>query len=151
MKISLWVFKIRGSEGGIGVPKHGGPLNSTGAGLLPHQTSKISINSIWMKISLLVFKIRGFEGRIRVPKHEAPRNSIGVGFLNHQKSKFSLFCLMNQNLWMRVPKLRFRRRNWAANVWGFLELPGALILNHKVSIFSLFVYRVKICWWMFAV
>jgi hypothetical protein len=45
MKISLWVFKIRGSEGGIGVPKHGGPLNSTGAGLLPHQTSKIRINS----------------------------------------------------------------------------------------------------------
>jgi hypothetical protein len=45
MKISLWVFKIRGLEGGIGVPKLGGPLNSTGAGLLNHQTSKISINS----------------------------------------------------------------------------------------------------------
>jgi hypothetical protein len=45
MKISLWVFKIRGFEGGIGVPKLGGPLNSTGAGLLNHQTSKISINS----------------------------------------------------------------------------------------------------------
>jgi hypothetical protein len=29
MKISLWVFKIRGFEGGIGVPKHGGPRNST--------------------------------------------------------------------------------------------------------------------------
>jgi hypothetical protein len=26
MKISLWVFKIQGFEGGIGVPKHGGPL-----------------------------------------------------------------------------------------------------------------------------
>jgi hypothetical protein len=39
------VFKIRGFEGGIGVPKGGGPLNSTGAGLLNHQTSKISINS----------------------------------------------------------------------------------------------------------
>jgi hypothetical protein len=48
----LWVFKIRGFEGGIGVPKHGGPLNSTGAGFLNHQTSKISTNSIWMKISL---------------------------------------------------------------------------------------------------
>jgi hypothetical protein len=45
MKISLWVFKIGGFEGGIGVPKHGGPLNSTGTGLLNHQTSKISINS----------------------------------------------------------------------------------------------------------
>jgi hypothetical protein len=151
MKISLWVFKIRGFEGGIGVPKRGGPLNSTGAGLLIHQTSKISINSIWMKISLLVFKIRGFEGLIRVPKHEAPRNSIGVGFLNHQTSKFSLFCLMNQNLWMRVLNLRFRRGNWAANVWGTLELPGAWISNHKKSIFSLFAYRVKICWWLFAI
>jgi hypothetical protein len=45
MKICLWVFKIRGFEGGIGVPKHGGPLNSTKTGLLNHQTSKISINS----------------------------------------------------------------------------------------------------------
>jgi hypothetical protein len=45
MKISLWVFKIRGFEGGIGVPKRGGPLNSIKTGLLNHQTSKISINS----------------------------------------------------------------------------------------------------------
>jgi hypothetical protein len=29
----LRVFKIRGLEGGIGVPKHEGPLNSTRAGL----------------------------------------------------------------------------------------------------------------------
>jgi hypothetical protein len=57
MKISMWVFEIRGFEGGIGVPKRGGPLNSTGAGWLNHQTSKISINSIWMRISLWVFKI----------------------------------------------------------------------------------------------
>jgi hypothetical protein len=104
-----------------------------------------------MKISLLVFKIRGFEGRIRVPKHEASRNSTGVGFLNHQTSKFSLFCLMNQSLWIRVLNLRFRRGNWAANVWGTLELPSALISNHEVSIFSLFAYRVKICWWLFAI
>jgi hypothetical protein len=45
MKISLLVFKIGGFEGGIGVPKRGGPLNFTGAGLLNHQTSKISLNS----------------------------------------------------------------------------------------------------------
>jgi hypothetical protein len=57
MKISLRVFIIRGLEGGIGVPKHGGPLNSTRAGLLNHQTSKISINSFWMKISLWMLKI----------------------------------------------------------------------------------------------
>jgi hypothetical protein len=37
----VWVFKIRGFECGIGVFKQGGPLNSTGAGMLNHQTSKI--------------------------------------------------------------------------------------------------------------
>jgi hypothetical protein len=42
MKISSWVFKIRGFEGRIGVPKHGGPHNSTRAGLLNHETSKFS-------------------------------------------------------------------------------------------------------------
>jgi hypothetical protein len=86
MKICLRVFKIQGLEGGIGVPKHGGPLNSTGAGLLNHQTSKISINLFWMKISLWVFKIRGFEGGIRVPKHGGPLNSTKAGLLNHQTS-----------------------------------------------------------------
>jgi hypothetical protein len=30
MKISLWVFKIRGFEGGDRVPKHGGPHISPG-------------------------------------------------------------------------------------------------------------------------
>jgi hypothetical protein len=99
-----------------------------------------------MKISLWVFKIRGFEGGIRVPMHGGPRNSTRVGLLNHQTSKFSLFFLMNQNLLMRVLNLRFRRGNWAPNVWGTLELPSALISNHRISIFSLFAYRVKICW-----
>jgi hypothetical protein len=47
----MWVFKIQGFEGGIGVPKRGGPLNSIGAVLLNHQTSRIIISSIWMKIS----------------------------------------------------------------------------------------------------
>jgi hypothetical protein len=79
MKISLWVFKIRGLEGGIGVPKRGGSLNFTGAGLS-----------------------------------------------NHQTSKFSLFCLMNQNLLMCVLNLKFRRGNWAPNVWGTLELHRGL-------------------------
>jgi hypothetical protein len=45
------MFKIRGFEGGIGVSKRGGPLNSTGAGLLNHQTSKNSPISFWTKIS----------------------------------------------------------------------------------------------------
>jgi hypothetical protein len=52
----LWVFKIRGFECGIGVFKQGGPLNSTGAGMLNHQTSKISPTSFWFQISLWVFK-----------------------------------------------------------------------------------------------
>jgi hypothetical protein len=90
MKISLWVFKIGGFEGGIGVPTRGGPLNSTGAGLLNHQISKISINSIWMKISLWVFKIGGFEGGIGIPKHGGTLNSTGAGLLNHPTSKNSV-------------------------------------------------------------
>jgi hypothetical protein len=97
MKISLWVFKIQGFEGGIGVPKRGGPLNSTGARLLNHQTSKISINSICMKISLWVLKIQGFEGGIGVPKHGEPLNSIGAGLLNHQTSKISI-----NSIWMKI-------------------------------------------------
>jgi hypothetical protein len=84
------VFKIRGFEGGIWAPKHGGPLNSIGTGLFNHQTSKISINSIWMKISLWVFKIRGFEGGIEIPKRGGPLNSTGAGLLNHQTSKNSI-------------------------------------------------------------
>jgi hypothetical protein len=64
MKVSLWVFKIRGFEGKIGVPKHGGPLNSTGAGLLNHQTSKISLNSIWMKLFCGCLKLEGLNGEL---------------------------------------------------------------------------------------
>jgi hypothetical protein len=58
----------------FGFPKYGGPLNSTGAGLLNHQTSKISLNSFWMKISLWVFKIQGFEGGIGVLKRGGALN-----------------------------------------------------------------------------
>jgi hypothetical protein len=86
-----------------------------------------------------------------VPKHGEPLNSTAAGLLNHRTSKFSLFCLMNQNLLMHVLNLRFRRGIWALNVWGTLELPDALISNHQISIFSPFAYRVKICWWMFAI
>jgi hypothetical protein len=68
MRISLWVFMIRGFEGGIGDPKHGGPRNCTRVELLNHQTSKNSIMLFWMKISLSVFIIRGFEGGIGVRK-----------------------------------------------------------------------------------
>jgi hypothetical protein len=73
----------------FGFPKHGGLLNSIGAGLLNHQTSKISINSFWMKICLWVFKIQGFKNGIGVPKHGGPLNSTGAGLLNHQLSKNS--------------------------------------------------------------
>jgi hypothetical protein len=59
---------IRGFEGGIGDPKHGGPRNCTRVELLNHQTSKNSIMLFWMKISLSVFIIRGFEGGIGVRK-----------------------------------------------------------------------------------
>jgi hypothetical protein len=49
-KFFLWVLKIGGFKGGIGVPKPRGSLNSTGAGLLNHQTSKNSPISFWTKI-----------------------------------------------------------------------------------------------------
>jgi hypothetical protein len=65
--------------------------------LLNHQTSKISINSIWMKISLWVFKIRGFEGGIEVPKRRVSFNSTGAGLLNHQTSKISI-----NSIWMKI-------------------------------------------------
>jgi hypothetical protein len=81
----------------FGFPKCGGPLNSTGMGLLNHQTSKISINSIWMNICLRVFKIRGFEGGIRVPKHGGPLNSTREGLLNHQTSKNSPISFWTKN------------------------------------------------------
>jgi hypothetical protein len=89
-------FKIQGFEGGIGVPKRGGPLNSTRAGLLNLQTSKISTNSIWMKISLWVFKIQGFEGGIGVPKRGGSLNSTRTGLLYHQTSKIS-----RNSIWMK--------------------------------------------------
>jgi hypothetical protein len=97
MKICLWVFKSRGFEGGIRVPKHGGPRNSTRTGLFNHQTSKNSINSFWMKICLWVFKIRGFEGGIGIPKRGGPFNSTGAGLLNHQTFKNSPISYWTKN------------------------------------------------------
>jgi hypothetical protein len=81
----------------LGFPKCGGPLNSTGAGLKNHQTSKISINSIWMKICLWVFKIRGFEGGIQVPKRGEPLKSTRAGLLNHQTFKNSPISFWTKN------------------------------------------------------
>jgi hypothetical protein len=79
----------------------GGPLNSTGAGMLNHRTSKISIKVIWSQISLWVFKISGFEGGIRVPRHGGPLNSTGAGLLNHQTSKISPISFWSQiRLWV---------------------------------------------------
>jgi hypothetical protein len=72
MNSSSWVLKIRGFEGGIGVPKRGGPLNSTEAGLLNHQTSKISINSIWMKIPCGCLKFESLKVEFEFPGMEDP-------------------------------------------------------------------------------
>jgi hypothetical protein len=102
MKISLWMFKIRGFEGGIRVPKLGGPSNSTRVELFNHQTSKNSVMLFWMKISLWVFKIRGFEGGIGVPKHGGPLNSTGAGLLNHQTSKISINSNLDENFFVGV-------------------------------------------------
>jgi hypothetical protein len=68
-------------EGGIGVLKCGGPLNSTGVRLLYHQTSEISINLFWTKISLWLFQVSGFEGQIGVFLcREDPFFQMGRGF-----------------------------------------------------------------------
>jgi hypothetical protein len=110
-EIFLWVFKIRGFEGGIRVPKQGGSVNSTRTGLLNHQTSKISINSIWMKICLWVFKIRRFEGGIRVPKHGGSLNSTGVGLLSHQTSTNSVM-----SFWMKISLWVFKIRGFEGGI-----------------------------------
>jgi hypothetical protein len=97
MKICLWGFKIRGFEGGIGIPKHGGPLHSTREGLLNHQTSKNSPILFWTKNSLWVYELQGREGGIGVPKHGGSLNSTGAGLLNHQTSKISI-----NSFWMKI-------------------------------------------------
>jgi hypothetical protein len=81
----------------LGFEKPGRPLNSTGAELLNHQTSKNSSMSFWMKISLWMIKIRGFEGGIGVPKCWGPFNSTGAGLLYHQTSKIS-----TNSIWMKI-------------------------------------------------
>jgi hypothetical protein len=96
------VFKIRGFQIGIGVLKREGPLNSTRAGLLNHQTSKISPILFWSQISLWVFKIRGFEGGIGVFKRGGPLNSTGAGMLNHQTSKIRPNSFWSQNFFVGV-------------------------------------------------
>ena len=68
LDISSKVFQICGFEAGVGVLKQGGPLNSTRARFLNHQTSKISIISIWAKISFWVFQICRFGGGVGVLK-----------------------------------------------------------------------------------
>jgi hypothetical protein len=102
----------------FGFPKCGGPLISTRAGLLNHQTSKDSINSFWMKICLWVFKIRGFEGGIWIPKHGGPLNSTGTGLLNHQASKNSI-----NSFWTEICLWVFKIRGFeggiqVSKVWG---------------------------------
>jgi hypothetical protein len=97
----LCVLKIRGFKGGIGVPKLRVSLNSTGAGLLNHQTSKNSPISFFTKNSFLVYELREFEGGIGVPKRRGSLNSTGVWLFNHQTSKISLNLFWkNISLWV---------------------------------------------------
>jgi hypothetical protein len=77
----------------------GDPLIPSGWGC---ETSKISINSIWMKKFLWVFKIRGFEGGIWVPKHGGPLNSTRMGLINHQTSKISINLNVDENFFVGV-------------------------------------------------
>jgi hypothetical protein len=79
MKISLWVFKIRGFEGGIRVPKHGGPHNSTWVELLNHQTSKNSIMSFWMNFFCGCLKFEGLKVELGFPSVGDPLIPPGQG------------------------------------------------------------------------
>jgi hypothetical protein len=59
MKICLWVLKFEGLKVEFGFPKCGGPLNSTGAGLLNHQTSKFSLFCLLnQNLLMLVLNLR---------------------------------------------------------------------------------------------
>jgi hypothetical protein len=58
----------------------GGPLNSTGVGLLNHQTSKISTISLLIKIALWVFLIRRYKGGIGNFKLGDPGRPSGQGY-----------------------------------------------------------------------
>jgi hypothetical protein len=97
-KISLWVLKIRGFKGGIGVSKPRGSLNSTGAGLLNHQTSKDSPILFWTKNSFLVYELREFEGGIGVPKRGGSLIPPGRGCLTPKgRNQFlRLFLILGQ-------------------------------------------------------
>jgi hypothetical protein len=95
------VFKTGGFEGGIGVFKRGGPFNSIGAGLLNHQTSKVSLILFWTQIPLWVFLSRGFGWGIGVLNRGGPVKSTRAGLLNHQTSKNSLILLLIKiSLWV---------------------------------------------------
>jgi hypothetical protein len=48
-------------------PFHGGPINSTRMGLLNHQTSKISINSISMKFFCGCLKFKDLKVELGFP------------------------------------------------------------------------------------
>jgi hypothetical protein len=117
----------------LGFQKPGGPLNSTGTGLLNHQTSKNSIMSFWIKISLRVFEIRAFEGGIGVPKHGRPRNSTRVELLNHQTSKNSIMLF-----WMKFFLWVFKIRGFEGGIgvpkkWGTpLFLQGRIVKSPNI-------------------
>jgi hypothetical protein len=83
MKISLSVFKIRGFEGGIWIPKHGGPLNSTRRGLVNHQTSKISISLFWIKKICGCLKFRDLKVEFGFLSVGDPLILPGARLLNH--------------------------------------------------------------------
>jgi hypothetical protein len=88
------MFKIRGFEGGIGVSKHGGPLNSTRAGLLNHQTSKFSLFClINQNLLICVLNLRFRRGNWAPNVRGSLELHGGLDFKS-PISKFSLFFLI---------------------------------------------------------
>jgi hypothetical protein len=141
MKISLWVFKVQGFEGGIGVPKHGGPRNSTRVGLLNHQTSKFSLfclmnQNLLMRVLNLRFRRGNWApnvwGTLELP---------GALISNHRISIFSLFAYRIKICWWVFAIWGFEGGIGPPTFWGPENFTKALISNHQTSKFSLFCLK----------
>jgi hypothetical protein len=141
MKISLLVFKIRGFEGRIWVPKHGVSHNSTRVGLLNHQTSKFSLfclmnQNLWMRVLNLRFRRGNWAanvwGSLELP---------GALISNHKISIFSLFACRVKICWWMFTIWGYKGRIGPPTFWEPQYFTGALISNHQIFKFSLFCLK----------
>jgi hypothetical protein len=145
------VFKIRGFEGRIRVPKHGVPRNSTRVGLLNHQTSKFSLFCWMIRIYGCMFWIWGLEGGIGPRTCGEPWTCLAPWFQITEylylaflliESKSVGGCLQFEDLKEELGPHCFGDPKISPGPWFQITKP----LNLAYS-----VWRVKICWWAFAI